>query len=204
MTTDTVWLWMSQYDNTLIQVNLDFDRDQPALLAIREKRDPRPDELPVVIFGGFPDAPVRKLPPLFDGGGAWTFSAQLAAPLLKLDLGKTLILPVRILQNDKKTEIFADRGYFQMLRHEVFNALAPEESQNLKQSRYSNTHWSVPIDRELKDDDVAVHATALDAPNIWHDPQLMNSMFFSGKAVAALRDAGVSKYFAFIQCRIVE
>jgi hypothetical protein len=70
--------------------------------------------------------------------------------------------------------------YYTMPRYEVFQALAPEQSQALKPSRYSKPPklWSLP--RPTKDGDVAVHARALDGPT-----------------------AGVAKHWRLHRCRIV-
>lgn len=124
--------------------------------------------------------------------------------MLKFDLGRTLLLPVRLFLQDRETEIGADPGYFVIARWHVFEALAPEESPNLQPNRYSDppTNWSLPW--TPKDGDVAVHATALDPPAaIWFDPQLMDGLFLSGGLVAALKEAGVAKFWKLKRCRVV-
>ena len=204
MKCDCVWVSSIKQDSTLVQTNLNYDRDDPARKAIKEGKDPNPEDLPLTVFAKVEGDPLDKLPPLFDGGGAIAISAQLAAPLLKFDLGRTLVLPTRILLGDRKTEVYADRGYYLLPRWHVFGALAPEVSPKLRPSRYGDPpdSWSLPWEPE--DGDVAVHKIALDGPAIWHDPKLMNGIFFNGQVVDAIRSAGVARYWQLTECRIVD
>jgi hypothetical protein len=202
MKSDSVWVSTVRMDNTLTQM-MSVDRTDPVWAAVKEARLPSEDELPIKTWADSPQETFAKLPHMFMGGGGNSFTREIAAPLLRFDLGRTFILPMRIFLHDRKTEVHADRKYHTMPRYEVFQALAPEQSPALLPNPYEKTPttWSLP--RPTKDGDVAVHARALDGPAIWHDPQLMRGHFFRGDVVAALVAAGVAKPWRLHRCRIV-
>lgn len=202
MKSDSVWVSSVKSDSTLVR-SLSVDRSEPGWAALKEGRVPSGDELPLNAFAKNRDDRLKNLPPLFQGGGGITVTSALAAPMLKFDLGRTLLLPMRIFLADRKTEVGAERGFFTIPRYEVFEALAPEASPELQPDRYSNppTHWALPW--TPKDGDVAVHAKALDGPAMWHDPKLFNGTFLSGALVAAMQEAGVARYWQLTRCRVV-
>lgn len=203
---DSVWVSAVDLDNTLTQM-MSTDRTDPVWAAIIEARSPSADSLPMKAWADSPRNNLLMLPFLFHGPTGNTFTREIAAPLLRFDLGKTFILPIRVFLSDRKTEVHADRQYYTMPRFEVFQALAPEHSPALTPSRYSNppNHWSLPIPprKPIADDDVAVHAHALDGPAIWHDPQLGGGQFFRGDVVAEMEAADVAKPWRLHRCRII-
>jgi hypothetical protein len=206
MKSDSVWVSAVDLDNTLTQM-MSVDRTDPVWAAVKEARMPSPDDLPIKTWADSPQETFAKLPLLFSGGGGTSFSEEIAAPILRFDLGRTFVLPMRIFLFDRKTEVHADRNYYTMPRYEVFKALAPEQSPALVPSPYSNPPnlWRLPEAprRTISDEDVAVHASALDGPAIWHDPQLSGGQFFRGDVVAAMDAAGVAKPWRLHRCRIV-
>lgn len=202
MKSDSVWVSTVDMDNTLTQM-MSVDRTDPVWAAVNEARMPSPDDLPIKTWADSPQETFARLPLLFSGGGGTSFTGEIAAPILNFDLGRTFVLPMRIFLHDRKTEVHADRNYYTMPRYEVFEALAPENSFGLRPSRYSNPPKVWSLTREIKDDDVAVHARALDGPAIWHDPQLISGQFFCGDVVAAMVAAGVARHWRLHRCRIV-
>jgi hypothetical protein len=202
MKSDSVWVSTVDLDSTLVQL-MSTDRTDPVWAAIKEARWPAAEDLPIKAWAKSPLETFKDLPLLFMGGGGTSFTREIAAPLLRFDLGRTFVLPMRIFLADRKTEVHADRGYHTMPRFEVFRALAPEQSPALRPSPYSNppTNWMMPL--PPGDIDMAVHASALDGPAIWHDPQLLQAFFFRGDVVAAMEEAGVAQYWRLIRCRVV-
>lgn len=202
MKSDSVWVSTVAMENTLVQM-MSTDRTDAVWSAIMEARMPTAGDLPIMAWADSPRDNLDKLPLLFSGPSGFTFTREIAEPLLRFDLGRTFVLPMRIFLYDRKTEVHADRHYYTMPRYEVFKALAPEQSPALLPNPYEKTPttWSLP--RPTKDGDVAVHARALDGPAIWHDPQLMSGQFFRGDVVAALEAAGVAKPWRLHRCRIV-
>jgi hypothetical protein len=202
MKSDSVWVSAVSMENTLVQM-MSTDRTDAVWPAIMEARMPSADDLPMTAWADSPRDKLDKLPLLFSGPSGFAFTQEIAEPLLHFDLGRTFVLPMRIFLHDRKTEVHADRNYHTMPRYEVFKALAPEQSPALLPNPYEKTPttWSLP--RPTKDGDVAVHASALDGPAIWHDPQLMGGHFFRSDVVAALEAAGVAKHWRLHRCRIV-
>ena len=90
----------------MVETKLDFDADEPGRKAISPDSDPSPEDLPVSGFECNFDGPVRELPPIFKGAGGVVVSRELVEPLLRFDLGRTLLLPLRLLRYDRKTEFF--------------------------------------------------------------------------------------------------
>ncbi|MEM8776947.1 MAG: hypothetical protein AAGF53_18090 [Pseudomonadota bacterium] len=115
-----------------------------------------------------------------------------------------MILPLRILQFDRKTEVQPERRYHLIQKWTVLSALAPESSLNLKTNKYSpGVNWSQKED--IKDDDIALDRRALDgSAKIWSDPKLPQGDFYSGDVVDALAAANVSQYWNFKRCRLVD
>lgn len=203
MKTDSVWVSTIELDSSNVQTHLGFDPEEPARVALAEDRAPTPDELPLTTFAEYADAAVGDLPRFFAGGGAYVLSGEIADVFFEFNLEETLILPLRVFEHDRKTEVFCERKYHAIMRHNVFRALAPTESPNLKPNPYDDPprNWSMPW--EPKDGVVAAHDVALDGPEVWHDPQLMSVNFYNGKIVKALQDAGFAHFFRFVKYRIV-
>ncbi len=202
MKSDSVWVSTVDLDSTLVQI-MSTDRTDPVWAAIKEARWPAAEDLPIKAWAKSPLETFKDLPLLFMGGGGNSFTHEIAAPLLRFELGRTFVLPMRVFLADRQTEVHVDRGYHTMPRFEVFKALAAEESPALRPSRYSNppTNWMMPL--PPGDIDVAVHARALDGPAIWHDPQLSQGVFFRGDVVAAMEEAGVARHWRLIRCRVI-
>ncbi|TCP43013.1 hypothetical protein [Rhodovulum marinum] len=200
MAQDRVWVSAIKTDSSLVK-GLEKDESEPGWVALNERRDPAEQDLPVHLYGKYRDDPLKDLPPLFMGGSGISMSGQIAAPMLNFDLGRTLLLPLRILLADRTTEIGAERAFYTIPRYHVFEALAPEDSPALRQSEYDDAQWLLP--RAPKDGDVAVKPQALEAPAIWFDSRLINGFFMSGPLVAALQEAGVARYWQLFECRVV-
>jgi hypothetical protein len=186
--------------------NFDIDPDgsQPALRAMRQCKVPLPEDLPITVFAARDDITLEDLPEFFVGGSVCAFTKSIAAPLRKFDLGKTLLMPVRILLADKQTEVYADRQYVAINRFEVFESFDIDASRNLRPSLHKRDppKWRLPS--KLKDDDIAISASTPDVPPIWGDKILMGGIYFRGDVVEALEAAGVAKFWNFKSCRIVD
>ena len=199
-------------DPTLLQLNVTSDPKEPARLATRENRMPQEDELPATIFEQYRDAPLTELPSFFVGGATIAFERELAGPLLTNDLGLTFVLPLQVLDYERKKQLFTERNYHCIFRHNVFRALAPEHSPRLVASvHYPNAPLQIPMKPrpgkphipDIEDGDVAVHAKALEGPLTWYDDQLSGCIFFRGDLVEEMEDAGVAKYWQLKKCKIV-
>jgi len=204
MKTDKVWVTTAGRDGSLVQTNIGHDPNEPARLAISRGEEPSEDERTVTAFAEYADSQIGELPDVFVGAGSYVISGEIADILLGFELERTLLLPLRLFQYDRKTEVNADRRFHLISRFSVAEALAPEESPRLQPSPYSNPPqlWSLPW--EPKDGDVAVKQMDLDSPALWHDPKLVGCYFFNGEVVEALEDAGFAHHWGFKECRIIK
>ena len=204
MKTDSVWVYAPENISALVESKIGFDPGEPARAAILAGGEPDPNDFSVTAYEKYKDGPIKELPPFFVGAGGKVFTEEIAKTLMQFDLGRTIILPLRILKYDRKTEIFAERGYYIKLRKDVFSAFNSNASTNLNPERHHTppTRWKIPWQRPLNDDDVAVTSAALDSPAFWTDPALVNSEFINGNIVAALQANDTAKYWHLKRCRI--
>ncbi|MEL7027275.1 MAG: hypothetical protein AAGO57_08630 [Pseudomonadota bacterium] len=197
-------------DTSLVPDGLHFDpNDRPRLVA-KEGREPSHDDLPVTIFNRYRDEPLTKLPSFFVGAGTISFERHLAGPLLNKNLGLTFVLPLQVLDYEQKEQLFVERDYYCIIRHNLFEALAPDESLRIGENALgSPPPWNFPRNPNggapnPRDGDIAVHARALEGPLIWYDEQLSGGLFFRGDLVEEMEDAGVAKYWQLKKCKIVD
>lgn len=204
--TDSVWVSALPKDGSMVETKLGFDREEPARKAISSGGDPRPKDLPIIAFEKYYDGPISDLPPIFDGASGIVISHELAEPFLRFDLGRTLVLPLRLFRYDKTTEFFSERGYHIILRYEVFKALASDACENIRAAGSANPpkRWALPRLHPLEDDDVAVNTNALDSPAYWWDPALYDTHFINGEVVKAMQETDTAKYWHLKRCRIIE
>ena len=184
---------------------LDSDGQLPAGRAIRKGRAPQPEDLHIVLFPIVEDSEIRNLPDLFVDGGHLVLSHKIASVFRGFDLGRTYLVPVRIVLSDRKTEAFADRGYVAMNRYQIIEAFVPEASRNVRPNTdphaMPNT-WL--LTRDIADDDIALSKAALDTPPIWGPGNLRGVRFLRGDLVQALEAAGVAHHWRLKSCRIVD
>jgi hypothetical protein len=116
----------------------------------------------------------------------------------------------------KMRELFAAGGFYMVntrLAENFYlwifgaqkNAVLPEQSRNIKPFGIGVNVmaglWNVRPD--VKDDDIALSAAAAGGPpDVWCDPKLDASLFFSGALVAALHAAKVKTDFHLCRCRL--
>lgn len=165
--------------------------------------EPLPKEcFPEEIFGT-PDAKeaAYRLPDLFSDGNFWVVSAAAADVLRQFNLGQGSLYPVKILRNDRKTDV---GGQWYCLnfgnKKEVFS---------LEQSTSVREYYVRPREKgwfpkaTLKDGDIAVSSGARGGSDIWIDPQVGDAFFLSDDLRAALKKAKADKGFLLFACRVV-
>jgi hypothetical protein len=113
------------------------------------------------------------------------------------------LIPLTIYQEDKTTPI---AGNFYIWEFgEQKNAFLPEQSPKIRPSGFSanieKDKWKVHPD--VGDGDIALSAAAAGSPDVWCDPRLMWSLFFSDALVTALSKAKVKTNFHLHRCRLI-
>lgn len=206
MNTDKVWattIIVVPYSENLHI--LDTEISAPANRAIRKGQEPNSEDLPIVLYPRYKDGDIANLPEFFGDSGFRAFSKKTASVLRKFDLGKTYLLPTKIVLSDRKTEVFPERGYMTMNRYQIVNALIPDATRNIRPNanpRAKPDSWL--LKRDIEDDDIAVSTVALDAPPIWSPGNLEGVIFLRGDVVDALETTGVAHHWRLKRCRLVE
>lgn len=147
-----------------------------------------------------PDANEREykvLPNLFYGGGFWFVSAKAAEVLRAHDLGAGALYAVNVYGKDRETPL--GDGWFCINFGNRKSAFLIEHAQRTR----AQVGGKSPVFATLKDDEFAVSTAALDGPDIWVDPQLWDSIFFSERLGRALKKTKAAHGFYLRSCRVI-
>ncbi|MDN3720816.1 hypothetical protein QW131_20240 [Roseibium salinum] len=123
--------------------------------------------------------------------GVVVVSAKCADILRQFDLGKSSLYPIRLFQYDRKTSVEGE--YFSLNVGERKDAFLPSETLNLDVFDSGKMRMAP----NLHDDDIALGPTALEGPDLWVNPPLINMFFLSDRLTQALRAAKMSRVFGF-------
>jgi len=181
---------------------LSMDAVQPLISYLRGKPLPR-EAFPEAAYV-FDGKRFAKLGDLFFARGFFVVKDRLAQVLLQFDLGSEGLAPFPIYREDKVTPV-AGKFYLWKLGAQK-NAFVPEQSQKISPFggglNVSKDRWALQSD--VEDDDIALSAaSASGPPDVWSDPKLDSSLFFSDALVAALRAAKIETDFHLRRCRLV-
>ena len=146
---------------------------------------------------------LEKLGDLFTAGSFYAVKGKLAEVLSKATLGHGGLIPLTIYQEDKATPV---AGSFYIWEFgERKNNFLPEQSPKIRPSGFGanieKDKWNVHPD--VADGDIALSAASAGPPDVWCDPRLMYSLFFSDALVVALREAKIKADFHLCRCRLV-
>lgn len=137
----------------------------------------------------------NKLPHFFRSD--WVLVSEACADVLRQFELRGGCFPVDLYQEDRKT--FVPGTFFHLNIGAVKNAVLPEESPGV--SDPYGMGYSVLS--SVKDDEVCVSSAALGGPDIWIDPILSSSIFFSDRLRAALKAAKVDTPFRAKRCLVL-
>lgn len=145
---------------------------------------------------------LKSLPNTFVAGSYFIVSQKTADVLTRFDLGTSALFPVEMLKRGKK-EAF-DWTYYILHTSEIKEAFEPEHSENFRKPRHTNKDWLGSVyPQNTKDDQIAINASVLQGPDLWIDPRLLQSLFFSDALYQALMDANVLGNAETIRCRVI-
>lgn len=125
-------------------------------------------------------------------------SERVAKILQAMDMGGGGVFPTELFQEDGKTLV--EGNYYCLNFGNKKTAFALEHSPRARSSLASRV-MSPPFN--VKDDDIAVSASALRGPDIWIDPTLRASFFLSDRLWQAIKSAGAGRAFNAKRCRVV-
>jgi hypothetical protein len=146
----------------------------------------------------------EKLGDLFWAGGFLVVTGRLAQVLFQFDLDPGGLISFPIYREDKVTPVPGE-FYFWKLGAQK-KAFLPEQSPKIKPFgvglNVEKDRWDVKSD--VEDGDVALSAESVSGPpDVWSDPRLDSSLFFSDALVTALRAAKIKTDFHLRRCRLV-
>lgn len=139
----------------------------------------------------------KNLPDLFSGG-FWVVSERVAEIFQAMDTGGGGVFPTELFQEDGKTPV--EGNYYCLNFGNKKTAFALEHSPRARSSPASRV-MAPPFN--MKDDDIAVFASALQGPDIWIDPTLRASFFLSDRLWQAIKSAGAGRAFNAERCRVI-
>lgn len=165
--------------------------------------EPQPSEAFPEALHVFDRKQFEKIGDLFTAGSFYAVKGKLAEVLSKFDLGQGGLIPFLIYQDDKVTPVTGE--FFIWSLGAQKNAFLPEQSLKIRSSGIGQSamsgQWTV--DPNVEDGDIALSAASAGPPDVWCDPRLLWSLFFSDALVTALREAKVNTDFHLHRCRLV-
>jgi hypothetical protein len=147
------------------------------------------------------DDRVKRLPHLFQASDFLVVSDVLAGVLRSFDLGASRLVPVTLLHRDRTTP-YAGTHLVLNLR-ERKEAFEPEHSKKFDPPLYPDQKYLGAVVGKPEDGDISVSAAALAGADIWRDPRLLKSLFFSDRLMAAMRKAKVLGRVRTFRCPVV-
>jgi hypothetical protein len=184
-----------------------IDWDSPGWREVKNQQMPPPETWPLPIYAGERMQRFERLPPAFIAAAFLAFR-PLADVFRQFDLGNGYVVPVQLYRFAKVTpetpEIEAvDADYHYVCLSQEKQGFLPTESTQIYPYQYDhgpNVRWHAG---DIKDNDVAVSAAALEGADLWYDPILPSELFLKGHVVRALKKAGYGKIYRYVKCRIL-
>ncbi len=161
-------------------------------------REAFPEALYVFDRKGF-----AKIGELFTAGSYYAVRGKLAQVLSECNLGRGGLISIPIYEEDKATPIAGEFFIWNFAEQKL--AFLPEQSPKIRPAgigaSIEKNKWKVHPD--VQDGDIALLVAAAGPPDVWCDPRLPLSLFFSHALVAALREAKIEFDFRVCRCRLV-
>jgi hypothetical protein len=142
----------------------------------------------------------EKLPHLFFAGSYWVVSGAVADVMRGFDLGGGNLYPTKVFRKDRKTPIGDEwfcLNFGNVKKAYVRGGVDPTPYIKMPYIR----HRPPTI---LNDNDYTLDTEALVGPDIWVDPQIVETFFLSDSLSKALKAAGVAGPFGLKKCRVGE
>jgi hypothetical protein len=155
------------------------------------------------VIHGMPDAKESSynLPHIFNASNYWVASKAAADVVRQFDLGGGGLYPVKLLKKDRETPVVGE--WFCINFGNRKEALLVSESVPLRETYVREGVKGWRLRAVLKDNDIAVGRVAVDGPDIWIDPIVAYSIFFSDALGKALKSAKADKGFFLHACRVI-
>lgn len=190
-----IWTSNAWFDPQLVK-DIQYEYPDGLIETLKEyeagKFIPR-ERLPVSGYYQWRNSKLRSLPNLFRIEGRLVcLSERLADTLRRFELGDTQLIPFPIAQGDRITPILPkdDGGWFLLNIAEVKDCFVLDQSKGpIRSPAFSGFHW--PSMHGY--DGLAVRADAAAGVDLWMDPTLRNTPFFSDRLAQAIRKGKFGK-----------
>jgi hypothetical protein len=178
-------------------------KQEPWLFSANRQGLPVPEEHRMQkIWAVKDDAPIKKLPPVFETNYAILVSEKVKPVFDGFDLGEGNLLPMKdgIFQSDQMTKYGEE--YFTWVIGNKKTAILLDETKCKMKLNPRGEVWHLESS-SITDDDVVVSGAALDGPDQWVDPLLQSSLFLSRRLGDAIVEAGLKEAFFLYRCRVI-
>jgi hypothetical protein len=211
MTTE-VWLSLMLQDVTLIKL-LNTDREFTQRVYENHSRDhhhwwgkaiENTVDFPTVFYAMHHDSKIGNLPDLVKLGGYMCVSARLKSILSEFDLSGATLHPVQCFEYDRATPVAGDYYFLNFGRQ--FDVVISKKSQGLKKPYEDRDVYFISLKayEAASSIPVCLKNSALPITDMWADPRLANSIFFSNRLVARLKKEKLDECFNLRACEISE
>ena len=140
---------------------------------------------------------------LFMLGPFLAVKGKLAEVLSQFDLGQGGLIPFPIYQEDRTTPVDGDFYIWKLGAQK--DGFLPDQSPRIRPfgigRNVVKNVWDPPPD--VEDEDITLSAAVAGSPDVWCDPKLRESLFFSDSLYAAIGAAKTKNVFEFHRCRLV-
>ena len=183
-------------------IDYDSKRDRPMHRALREGFSQTSEQVPSDFFHRYPIGDELTPPKyLFRAGGLLAIDARCASVIRSFDIGDGQLHPINIYQRDKKTRV--PGNYFLLNFGARKEAFVSEQSPRAMHQKLIDK-WSIFVmDTPLNEYACTLSRKALEGADIWADPKVFSSIFFSRRLVLALKAAGLEQRFDFRACQVI-
>jgi hypothetical protein len=209
MSNDYVWV-STIFKNARLNRGWNIDifhsgksEQEPWLFSANRYGLPVPEEHRMQkIWADEDDAPIKKLPPVFETDYAILVSEKVKPVFDGFDLGKGDLLPMKdgILQSDQVTK-YGEEYFSWVIGNKKTAVLLDETKYKIKLNPRGEV-WHLGSAPEMADNIVTVSQAVLDGPDQWVDP-LQSSLFLSRRLGDAIVEAGLKEAFFLYRCRVI-
>ena len=187
----------------------EYERDPKGAVASllrMERGEPVPDDVvPDVMWSDDADDDrVERLPHLLQASNFLVVSDTLADLLRRFDLGTSRLCPVTLLHRDRATPYTGT--HFVLDLRERKEAFEPEHSKRFDRPLFPDlpSHTFLgSVSGRPEDGDISVSTAALVGADIWRDPRLLASLFFSDRLMTVMKKAKVLGGVRTFRCPVV-
>ena len=161
-----------------------------------------PGFLPDIMWSNDAEDDRRKnLPDFFRANDFLIISRKFADVLRQFDYGDSEIIPVRLVHSDQESPYPGDHQLLYL--REAKEAFEPDYSSRFRRPRMEGQAHLGSMSGIPADGDISVNPSATDGADLWQDPRLLKSIFFSDRLMRALLEQNLLGGVKYFRCPVV-